>query len=486
MPAFTRARSRSASPSDSDDNDGGYEEYRYVDRALRGKDGLHADQNPTPSRLRNPGKYTDKSMRRTHSKRSQGRERSPAFPSVMRENQNVGGTCVNNYGAIKSCNELVTRVNYRPTYVVRDRLPLQMMYAMLLDEHPDVVRTYDRGRVLSYLAGVVARALSGLDEHEPDGWNNLLIFAEHAVNILAQEHVMVGDVDPITVLAERYLVPRFTGQYGYRLIVDSIHQVGNTTVINTLRNLKTLVDNTNPQVRLWSFDDNIDKTHGTVLLRRGQVRSHPWEELKATLDRSIEVFGSGRGRPVHAAGSGAVRGSGRGGGRRGGRPRDGRRGGPSAHVSDRAGHGSGPPQSPRANDRTRSINTRVRGRSRDQTPATSRGLRSPTPDRVRNGDRGRPPQPVRRDRSVSPGPPPTPGRNLPSTPPDSGRRDRGRRRSRRRSPSVQSRSSSVASLGPPPRTPGWDIPIGRAGSRSPAPTTHLDLARSADNFGTDF
>lgn len=290
MPRNSRSRSRSRSSSDEYDSADDY------DPQLVGQDGLHANQKATPARLKNPGKYTDRSMRRAHSKRSQRRERTASYPAVMGRDENVRGTCVNKEGHIKHCKNLVTRVNWRPTYIIRDKLPIQMLYAMLLDEHPDVVRTYDRSLVTTYLAGVIARALGEQDEDEPEASDNLFRFANNTVNILSQIYTMSGDVDPITVLAERYLEPGMSSREAYRIINTSIRtDITDTSVLNILKNLESLVHFTKPQVRLWAYDSESPKSTDTVLLRRGTVRSHPWNALKEHIAQSLTEFQRGGG-----------------------------------------------------------------------------------------------------------------------------------------------------------------------------------------------
>lgn len=212
----------------------------------------------------------------------------------MGHNQRISGTCVNNFGHIKPCRDLVTRVNFRPAYVNRDRLPLQMLYAMLLDEHPEVVRTYDSTLVKRYLAGVIKRALSVGDEMEPSSVENLSRFATHTVNLLSQINTMNGDVDPITVLAERYMQPRLRPAEAQAIIRQSISLLDkDPTVLNILENLETLVDDSIPQVRLWSYDEESQKPIDTVMLRRGQLKKHPWEQLKENIEQSIQLFRGG-------------------------------------------------------------------------------------------------------------------------------------------------------------------------------------------------
>lgn len=281
-PSWRRSRSRSPPPLSDDE----------IDPSLVGTDGLHAGQKATKSRRRNPGKYTDKSMRQVQSKRSKKRERSAWSSLVTGGDDYIRGTCVNDLGAIKNCRDLVTRVNYRSTYVNRDRLPLQMLFAMLLDEQPDTVRTYDKSLVKAYLAGVIARALSGEDALEPSGYHNLLRFSNRALSILAQLDNMVGDVDPIAVLAERYLQSRMTAREAITIIRNSIRSVGNTTVLNILKNLRTLVNETIPYVRLWAYDNQSPEDITTIMLRRGQLKVHPLEQLKNNLDSSIKSFGA--------------------------------------------------------------------------------------------------------------------------------------------------------------------------------------------------
>ncbi|KAG8314660.1 hypothetical protein J6590_087498 [Homalodisca vitripennis] len=286
------ARSRSRSPPQNSDDDGDGGSCDDIDAALVGKDGLHHGQRVTPARLKNPGKYTDRSMRQAHSKRSRGRERTASLPSVMGENQHVEGTCVNEYGNIRACKELVTRMNYRPTYVIRERLPLQMLYAMLLDEQPEVVSTYDPLLVKSYLAGVIRRALGDGDTLEPMGWKNLQKFAIHTVNLLSQLNTMTGGIDPITVVAERYL-PHMPLRTAYHTIKNSIKRVNDPSPLSILENLKSLVNTVVPHVRLWAYDVKSSKAVRNVLLRQGQLKTHPWDRLKENLERSIELFRDG-------------------------------------------------------------------------------------------------------------------------------------------------------------------------------------------------
>lgn len=277
-----RVRSRSISPPPVSD-DG-------IDPSLDGQDGLHVGQRATSARRKNPGKYTDKSMRRLHSTRSKRRERSAMLPAIIGGNDDVRGACVNDFGMIRPCRDLVTRVNYRPTYVKKDRLPLQMLFAMLLDEQPEVVSTYDESRVRTYLAGVIARALSGTDHMEPTGSNNLVGFANRAVNLLSQIESMTGNTDPIVILAERYMSSITNMREACQLIRASIRHVRDTSVLNILTNLRTLVNDAIPQVRLWAYDSDSPQDVKTVLLRRGQLREHPMDQLKYALDRSIELF----------------------------------------------------------------------------------------------------------------------------------------------------------------------------------------------------
>lgn len=279
-------RSRSPSPSDSDE-DGGIQQHDHIHPMLYGQDGLHKDQRATRARLRNPGKYTDKSMRQAHSKRSQRRERTAAQPAVMGREEQIGGACVNSYGTIKNCEDLVTRVNFRPTYVNGEKLPLQMLYSMLLDEQPDVVHTYDQKLVVDYLGGVVARSLETEDDFEPVDWQNLQRFAIHTTNLLSQLHTMQGDVDPIQVLAERYLVPIFDENEAMDLINRSLSRRPDFTPKSIIKNLRNLVYRIAPPVKLWAFNKNLNKDHDLVLLRRGQIRSHPWEDVKRDVQRSF-------------------------------------------------------------------------------------------------------------------------------------------------------------------------------------------------------
>lgn len=258
---------------------------------------MHSGQSVTRARLRNPGKYTDNSLRQAHSKRSRARERSASLTSVVSRDQRVGGTCVNESGTIKPCRNLVTRMNFRATHVLKDRLPLQMLYAMLLDEQPEIVRTYDEHRVRYYLAGVVGRSLEP-GESEPPGWKNLYRFAVHTINLLSQVKDMRGDVDPIVVLAERYLDSHPTIENGYQTIWNSIrHGIADLTPATILDNLKTLVYEVVPNVRLWSYDKASPTRTGIALLRRGQSKTHPWDQLKRDLERSIELFAVDNGPP---------------------------------------------------------------------------------------------------------------------------------------------------------------------------------------------
>lgn len=293
-----RRRSRSRSPPAVSDDE--------IDPSLEGMDGLHVGQRVTKARLKNPGKYTDKSMRRVQSTRSKGRERTAVRPAVTGDNEQIRGTCVNDFGMIKSCRDLVTRVNYRPTYVNKTKLPLQMLFAMLLDEQPDVVCTYDGSLLRAYLAGVISRALSGQDPLEPTGSNNLIGFANRAVNLLSQIDTMTGDTDPIDVLAERYMKPVAPFAESRRIIRSSIRIPNDTSVLTILNNLKTLVYDAIPQVRLWSYNSDSPKEVTTVLLRRNQLVDHPVEQLKYALDQSIELFRGG-GNDARAAAADLIR-----------------------------------------------------------------------------------------------------------------------------------------------------------------------------------
>lgn len=290
QPYQRRARSRSPPPLSDDE----------IDPSLDGLDGLHVGQRATAARLKNPGKYTDKSMRRVHSVRSKRRERTAKESAIIGDNDVVRGACVNDFGTIKPCRDLVTRVNYRPTYVKREQLPLQMLFAMLLDEQPDVVSTYDGFLLRSYLAGVIARALSGEDAMEPTSSQNLVGFANRALALLSRVDEMTGDLDPIKVLAERYMKPITNEKEACAIIKASIKSVQDTSVLNILQNLKTLVYDAIPQVRLWSYDSTSPESIRTVLLRRGQLREHPLEQLKIALEQSIEMFRAGNRRAVAA------------------------------------------------------------------------------------------------------------------------------------------------------------------------------------------
>lgn len=280
-----RHRHRSTSPPAVSDDE--------IDPSLQGMDGLHVGQRATSARRRNPGKYTDKSIRQAHSRRSNRRERSAALPAIIGANDNVRGTCVNDFGTIKPCRDLVTRVNYRTTYVNRNRLPLQMLFAMLLDEQSEVVHTYNGKRVREYLGGVILRALSGSDPVEPTGARNLVGFANRAVTLLSQIHTMTGDTDPIVVLAERYLQAFGDIRTAREIIKSSIDHCPDPTVQDILVNLQTLVNDASPQARLWSYDSQSPSDFRTVMLRRGQLRDHPIEQLKRTLEESIRLFRAG-------------------------------------------------------------------------------------------------------------------------------------------------------------------------------------------------
>lgn len=255
-------------------------------------DGLHHGQRFTAARLRNPGKYTDKSMRQAHSKRSKMRERTAAQASIMgAADDAVKGLCVNSYGTIKSCRNLVTRVNFRPTFVSKSKMPLQMIYALLLDEQPEVLRTYDRTKVLGYLSGVVGRGVGPDDDDEPPHWSNVARFAQHTINLLSQINDMRGEVDPIEVLCQRYLEPLLSPEDAYSAIMQSIRlrpdgEFHVLTPLKIMKNLKTLVHRVKPPVKLWSYNEDSDHEIDTVLLRRGQLKIHPWDQVVDAVNRS--------------------------------------------------------------------------------------------------------------------------------------------------------------------------------------------------------
>lgn len=286
-------------------SDSSYDEYGdssdTIPPQLRGKSGLHAGQRPTRGRLANPGRYTDRSLRKNMD-RSLPRRRRYVTGTGRDKEFHAVGLCTNSYGNVKKCEDLLTDHNYRVTFMMRDVLPLNLLLSMVFDVSRRAIARLNRASLMRYYFRLTTLLMSydrtkalGLDgEHINAGI--MAKFVANVVQVGSRIDMADGDAEAVEVLARKYAKPDLFGIADFeRLIEKTLPRVAEDSVPKNMLSLYNMLRESvrgvsETDVRLWGVVTNIDEPSSVQQLRVGNAVNTELMAATTALDNTISAL----------------------------------------------------------------------------------------------------------------------------------------------------------------------------------------------------
>jgi hypothetical protein len=291
--------------NNNDDNQSGQTRRRAMRDAHRrrlAEGGLNIDERPTPGRLRNPSKYTDKSMY-TNLDRSEavGNARRRMANGMPRE---VNAICTNRFGKVRMCKRLLTPMNFRRLYLRLDhKIPRNLLMALTVDVSDNRLRTLDKNDVTKYYYLAARYLRSSISDSDDEILNSDLAVSwlTNAIQVLEGLHLCVGNLLVVQAIDAKFnraldVRPGTLGSTIRRTLAPYEGAFNRTQAIDMLRNLADIVKPTD--IRLWGVDDdnlvddpNVPKYTPNVLLaeaRTNEVRVYPLKEKKSYI-RQVDL-----------------------------------------------------------------------------------------------------------------------------------------------------------------------------------------------------
>ena len=262
--------------------------------------GLNSGERPTSGRLRNPSKYTDKSM-------YTNLDRSPAVGVARRRiaeglPHEVTAICTNKLGKVRMCKQLLTPMNFRRLYLRLDfKIPRNLLMALTVDVSDKRLRTLDARDVTTYYYHTAMYLLSSLTSNDDEILDSDLAvnWLMNAVQILNRLDSCVGETTMSDAIEQKYgrAIDMEPGTLG-GMVRRTIVYTGYHNKRSAIELLKQLADQIKPTgIRIWGIDDNLGADDSTprynenVFLgeaRKNEVRVYPLAEQKSYV-RNVRI-----------------------------------------------------------------------------------------------------------------------------------------------------------------------------------------------------
>lgn len=261
--------------------------------------GLNVGERATKGRLRNPSKYTDKSMH-TNLDRSAavGGARRRMAEGMPREVQAI---CTNRLGKVRMCKRLITPMNFRRLYLRLDfKIPRNLLMALTLDVSDNRLRTLNADSVTTYFYNAARYLRTSISSADDELLNSDLAvrWMMNAIQILEGLHLCIGELTMTEAIDVKYSrdLDVQPGTLGAMLRRTVPHE-GNHTRAEALQSLRNLADIVKPtDIRIWGIDDTLgDDPHITrytnnVFLgeaRANEIRVYPLAEKKSYMQQVV-------------------------------------------------------------------------------------------------------------------------------------------------------------------------------------------------------
>lgn len=300
----TKARSREKSSSDEDDEDIEIDDGDTVHKKLKGKKGLlvHAGQNVTKGRLKNPSRYTDKSLRQNRDKSLNDEEKRKRY--ITKSNKDVGyaihGICTNIYGNVKECHNLLTDYNYRVTFLKKNRFPINFLLSLLLDVADTSINKLDKKLILKYYFRIIKLLNQGdnmgfRDREEEINSIILARFTSNMIHVLSRIDTAKGNLDPIEVLTKKYQNNSFPYDVFKNVLEKTLPNVTESAIPKSisaiLEYFKEIVERTREtNVRIWGLSPNINNNSKVVKLRKHNLKDSDLLNSIKIINENIEIL----------------------------------------------------------------------------------------------------------------------------------------------------------------------------------------------------
>jgi len=254
--------------------------------------GLNSGERPTPGRLRNPSKYTDRSMY-TNLDRSQAvgvarRRLSEGLP------HEINAICTNRLGKVRMCKQLLTPMNFRRLYLRLDfKVPRNLLMALTVDVSDKRLRTLDPRDVTTYYYHAALYLITSLSSNDDELLDSDLAvnWLMNAIQILRNLDLCAGQTTMSEAIEQKYgrAIDMEPGTLGgmVRRTIEYTTYYDKQTAIGILKRLADVIKPTG--IRIWGIDDNLGANESTpkyntnVFLgeaRKNEVRVYPLADKK--------------------------------------------------------------------------------------------------------------------------------------------------------------------------------------------------------------
>lgn len=305
---LTKVKSRKKSGGDGDDYDDDDDddiEVKDDDRVhkkLKGKKGLHAGQNATKGRVKNPSRYTDKSLKQNKDKTLSDEEKKKRY--ITKSNKDVGyaihGICTNIYGNVKECHNLLTDYNYRVTFLTKNRFPINFLLSLLFDVADTSINKLDKKLILKYYFRIVKLLNQGdsmgfSDREEEINSIILARFTSNMIHVLSRIDMATGNLDPIEMVSRKYQNNSFPFDEFKKVLEKTLPNVTESSVPKSisaiLEYFKEIVERTREtNVRIWGLSPNINNNSKVVKLRKHNLKDSDLINSIKIINENIETL----------------------------------------------------------------------------------------------------------------------------------------------------------------------------------------------------
>lgn len=299
-----KSRKKSSGDEDEDDDDDDIEviDGDTVHKKLKGKKGLHAGQNATKGRVKNPSHYTDKSLKQNKDKTLNDEEKKKRY--ITKSNKDVGyaihGICTNIYGNVKECHNLLTDYNYRVTFLKKNSFPINFLLSLLFDVADTSINKLDKRLILKYYFRIVTLLNQGdsmgfSDREEEINSIILARFTSNMIHVLSRIDMATGNLDPIEILSRKYQNNSFPLDEFKNVLEKTLPKVTESSVPKSisaiLEYFKEIVERTREtNVRIWGLSPNINNNSKVVKLRKHNLKDSDLINSIKIINENIEIL----------------------------------------------------------------------------------------------------------------------------------------------------------------------------------------------------
>lgn len=302
-----KSRKKSGGNDYDDDDDDDYDDIEVKDddrvhTKLKGKKGLHAGQNATKGRVKNPSRYTDKSLKQNKDKTLSDEEKKKRY--ITKSNKDVGyaihGICTNIYGNVKECHNLLTDYNYRVTFLKKNRFPINFLLSLLFDVSDTSINKLDKKLILKYYFRIVKLLNQGdsmgFSDREEE-INSLILarFTSNMIHVLSRIDMATGNLDPIEMVSRKYQNNSFSLDEFKNVLEKTLPKVTESRVPRSisaiLEYFKEIVERTREtNVRIWGLSPNINNNSKVVKLRKHNLKDSDLINSIKIINENIETL----------------------------------------------------------------------------------------------------------------------------------------------------------------------------------------------------